>query len=278
MSKPHIIEPQGYTISEVGAGVGTEEHLRDVDCGRRWVTTTMSGLYVVIDRGASEDCSGLGIFHTPATPTATRLIRSSDTEANLLGSSPPGPFARTIPGAGTDDFIASATDSDVQARIAHWRHRSTVWIDTVSPITERYVRIDITDAALASFYASRLVAGVAHLLPRYPARRAQPPAFEQASIYQEALTSAVIGTRSRRFRTTRFSLDAGEADELLLSTIYERRGSDLDVVFVWDYEHTHAHRYSFLGVMDSPQRPTIPHLADRQIGFSFQETFDPIGS
>ena len=278
MSKPHLIVPDGYTFAEAGNGDATKDNLRDPNCAVQWSTNDMTDLYLVVDRGAGADpCSGIGMFHTPATFTATRLIRSSDTLANLTGSTPGGPFARTIPAAGTDDFITNASDSAVQAAIKHWRHRSTLWINTTTPITERYVRIDLADAGLTEFYAGRLVLGVAELLPHYPQVRAEPPHFVQVRTRQESVSGSRTGVRSMRGRVVRFSVDSIETDALSLNRAFERRGTDLDLAFVWDNEHLHEHRYTFLGAFSEPPRPSIPHTSTQQLQFALEETFDPIG-
>ena len=221
------------TIVTVGNELSTlpAANLQKLQPTQVWRSSGLTSLYLVVDLLSSTAFDLIMLVGTNASSTATWQIRTADTLAFVDGASPPGPFA----------YDSGSISHWPQTGLATWDVTPALkWFGS-SPQTNRYVRIDVTDASNADGYyeAGRLIIAKAWQ-PTENIAFGWELGFVDDSTKELALGGQTwVDERGRR-RVFNFELGFQTEAEMFDNAfdLDRRRGTAKDVVAILDPDET----------------------------------------
>jgi hypothetical protein len=205
-----------------------------------WQTNSLGGggQHLMVDLGASPgDYNLVSLLYTNALSTTEWRVRTGLTEAGTTADP-------SYDSGWIDHWPVTGLET------WEWTH-SLLWLPSGSERDERWVRIDIRDAALDFYRAGRLYIANAWQ-PTHHVKFGWGAGFTEQTRRQYAEGGPVFPRIQPRRRTMPFRFNFLEEDEIFENAweIDRRRGTSEDVLVVFDPTHPkHVHRWMVYGLM-----------------------------
>lgn len=203
-----------------------------------WRTNGLSSMFIELDLGSVNAINTVALLYTNASSGATAQVRTADTQGGLT-SAPDHD-------SGSITFWSSPNLDD-------WERRSFLY-DVPSGVSNRWVRIDITDGSNPDghFQAGRLYVDNAWTPSRNRSLRSSLR-WEDASLKGKSVGSRTFFTPRDKWRVLSFSLRFLGKDEMFADALEldRLRGTSKDILVIPDIDDTtNRHAETVNGVME----------------------------
>lgn len=234
----------GTTTASTEETLMPGSRLANEHVGKRWRSTAEPG-YIICDLGSAKSIDTIALLGMTAAAAATVQVRASASDATVVGSL---------------DFDSGSLADGSQ----YWDtdYDSIVYLRS-SPVSTRYVRIDITDTPASYVEAGRLFIGLREAFS-YNFVPGGGVTWTDRSRKTKSAGGQTLIFPDNKFRTAEINFDwVTEAQrEGLWETMALANGNSEDVLLILDTASDSLPRDSIWGLVVNPIRTAFTGIAD----------------